>query len=117
MFRFRVFVTILTALVVMAVAYGFAAANTVPASYAGDGSGGVSGYNITNIHYTLNAADPANVDSVSFTLDNPATSVSVQGAGGGSWYSCNVAGGTSVTCTTTGLSAVAATSLRVVSAQ
>ena len=54
--------------------YAFAAANTVPASSAGDGSGAISGYTISAIHYGLNATNPGNVDSVTFTLSAARTS-------------------------------------------
>ncbi|MGO9148658.1 MAG: hypothetical protein ACLQFX_03105 [Acidimicrobiales bacterium] len=33
-------------------AYAFTASNTVPATYAGEGTGVVSGYTVYNIHYT-----------------------------------------------------------------
>lgn len=52
---------------VMAVAYGFAAANVVDDSSAGDGIGLISGYRISDVSYTL-AADPRNLASVSFTV-------------------------------------------------
>jgi hypothetical protein len=48
--------------------YGFANANTVPASYAGDGSNDVTGFVISDIHYTLNPSTPANVNRVEFTV-------------------------------------------------
>ncbi len=56
---------------IVAGTYAFTAANTVPASHAGDGSGAVTGYTVTNVHYTLNA-NPATIDSVAFTVDRDA---------------------------------------------
>ncbi|MCG2784292.1 MAG: hypothetical protein L6461_04225 [Anaerolineae bacterium] len=95
---------LLLAVMVLTMAiYGFAAANTVPASQAGDGNGAVSGYTVSAIHYVLNTTTPANVSQLTFTVA-PAVPA------GGSVYitltgtnalnisrSCTVAG-TAVTC-------------------
>ncbi|HZD17428.1 MAG TPA: hypothetical protein VE669_04740 [Actinomycetota bacterium] len=106
---------------VLAGTYAVTAANTVPASKAGDGAGAVSGYVLSSVHYNLNATSPGNVDSVTFTLDSapPAGStLKAQLDAAGSWYACtNV--GTAVTCDTTAPQAtvLAVTQLRVVIAQ
>src|ERR1051325_9960049 len=50
-------------------AYAFTNSNTVPGSYAGDGSQTISGYNVSNIAYSLNNTTPTNLDAVAFTLD------------------------------------------------
>jgi hypothetical protein len=98
--------------------YAFAAANTVPATQAGDGSGTISGYTISAVHYGLNGTDPSKIDSVTFTLSStPAagSTMKIQLTAAGSWYSCtNVAA--AVTCTTTSPQAtvLAADNLRVV---
>jgi len=98
--------------------YALTAANTVPASKAGDGSGVVSGYVLSSIHYDLNATNPANIDQITFTLDSApvaGSTIRAQLAAAGSWYSCtNV--GAAVTCATTAPQAtvLAATSLRVI---
>jgi hypothetical protein len=110
-------------------AYAFTAANTVPTSNAGAGSGVVSGYTVTNVHYALDATTPANVDSLTFNVSPviPSTGtgkVIVQAAlsiGGPNTYTCstNTAGDT-VTCATTSpqqLTAALLTSLTVVAAQ
>jgi len=110
-------------------AYAFTAANTVPTSNAGAGSGAVSGYTVTNVHYALDATTPANVDSLTFNVSPviPSTGsgkVIVQAAlstGGPNTYTCstNTAGDT-VTCATTSpqqLAAATLTSLTVVAAQ
>jgi len=68
--------------------------------------------------YTLNAANPQNVDQVAFTIAPTTGTVKVQVVSGGSWYACtNTAG--SVTCATTSPQATAATvnQLTVVAAQ
>ena len=109
-------------------AYAFTAANTVPASNAGAGSGAVSGYTVTNVHYALDATTPANVDSLTFNVspvipNSGSGKVIVQAAlstGGPDTFTCSttVAGDT-VTCATTSpqLTAALLTSLTVVAAQ
>lgn len=109
-------------------AYAFTASNTVPTTNVGAGSGTVSGYTVTNLHYGLDATTPANIDSLTFSVSPviPSTSsgkVDVQAAlsaGGPNTYSCttNTAGDT-VTCTTTSpqLTASTLSSVTVVAAQ
>ncbi len=107
------------AAVVAAVGIGglaFTASNTVPASKAGDGSGDVTGYTISSVHYSLNSTDPATIDSVGFNLNStPASGSTIKVKVDGSWYSCTntVA---AVTCdTSSGPPSVASTaSLQVV---
>lgn len=111
---------LLIVLVLSMAIYAFAAANTVPASSAGDGSGAISGYTISAIHYTLNATNPGNIDSVTFTLSTaPAAGSTIKiTVDGTNWYSCtNVT--TAITCVTTAPQAtvLGATNLRVVVAQ
>ena len=111
---------IVVTLAMAGVANALAAANTVPATSAGDGNGTISGYTITNVHYNLNASDPSTIDSVTFTVNSaiPAGgTVKIQLVSAGTWYTCTVSGGTNVTCTTTGASVSTATTLRVVAAQ
>lgn len=99
--------------------YAFTAANTVPATVAGAGSGAISGYTITNVVYGLNATTPTNLDQVTFTISpTAATTVRIQLAAAGSWYTCTNAAG-SVTCNTTAPQATvaAATQLTVVATQ
>ena len=113
--------TVLLIVLVLSMAiYAFAAANVVPASSAGDGSGAISGYTVSTIHYVLNAANPGNIDSVTFTLSTaPAAGGSIKiSLDGANWYSCtNVT--TAITCVTTAPQATVllATNLRVVVAQ
>lgn len=106
------------AAVVAPAAYAFTAANTVPSSSAGSGSGAISGYTVSAVAYTLNASNPQNVDQVAFTISPTTGTVKVQVVSGGSWYACtNTAG--SVTCATTSPQATAAAvnQLTVVAAQ
>ena len=109
-------------------AYAYTAANTVPTSNAGAGSATVSGYTVSNLHYTLDTTTPANINSMTFNVSPviPSTGsgkVAVQAAlttGGPNGYTCttNTAGDT-VTCATTSpqLTADKLSSVTVVAAQ
>jgi archaellin len=124
----KVLVAAVAALVVAAGAYAFTAANTVPATTAGAGSGAVSGYTVTNLHYNLNATTPVNIDSLTFTVSPviPSTSSgkvlvqAVLSTGGPNSYTCTTTTtGDIVTCATTSpqLTADKLTSVTVVAAQ
>src|SRR4029077_9125884 len=106
-------------LVLSITGYAFTASNTVPNATLGQGANTISGYTVSSVAYNLNAANPSNLDSVSFTIaPTTATTVKVQLAAAGSWYSCtNTAG--SVSCATTApqATAAAATALNVVASQ
>ena len=98
----RVYKLVATLIIVgifIAVVTAFAATNTVPSGNAGEGSGTVSGFAVTGVHYNLNAGDPNNIDSVSFTISPAANTVKIQLVSGGAWYSCT--GTTSISCDTT----------------
>lgn len=100
----RTALAVLLATIVAAAGFAFAAANTVPASNAGEGSGAIGGFTASAIHYTLDAANPANISGVAFTLA-PAvgaggtvraalgTGAYVNCGGGGTSWSCPLAGG------------------------
>jgi len=79
--------------IIAAIVYGFAAANVVPESGAGDGTGTVSGYTITNIDYTLLGSDPSKLASVEFDVAptgsaNAATDVRITVDAGTTWITC-----------------------------
>ncbi|HVS84543.1 MAG TPA: hypothetical protein VHD91_02810 [Gaiellaceae bacterium] len=124
----RLLVTGVAAAVVAGGAYAFTAANTVPTGTAGSGSGTVSGFTVTNLHYALNATTPTNIDSLTFTI-NPAIPSSSSGkveisaalsTGGPNNYACTTdSAGTTVTCPTTSpqLTAALLNSVTVVAAQ
>ncbi len=114
---FKVLLIALVAFVFAGIATAFAAANTVPGTYAGDGSGAISGYTVSNIEYTLNNTNPADIDAVSFTLSATARTVRIQLSSNGTWYSCSNTSGNNWSCTTSGASVLNATSLRVVAVQ
>jgi hypothetical protein len=101
--RFRILIIVILVLILSTAAYGFAASNTITdAGKAGEGSNTVSGYDVTNVSYTLDATDPNALDSVDFTLDASATSVyagidtnpstTIQ------WRSCSNTAGNDFTC-------------------
>lgn len=82
--------------------YGFAAANTVPESGAGDGSGAVSGYTVSNIAYTLLGSDPSKLQQVDFDVAptagaGPASDVRITVDAGTTWVTC-AGGAGSWTC-------------------
>ena len=84
-------------------AYGFTAANAVPISHAGDGTGAISGYTASKIQYNLDAVNPQDLDSVTLTLTAApvaGSTMKAQLAPGGAWYPCSSAGQI-VTCGTT----------------
>jgi hypothetical protein len=117
----KFFFVVLFALILAVGTYAYAAANVVPSTGAGDGEMAISGYTVTAVHYTLNAGNPAELASVIFTI-NPTTSasaptvVAVQLVTGGAWFTCGMSG-TTATCPVTGITALAASNLRVVAAQ
>lgn len=85
--RARLFGAVALAVVVGGAAFAFTAANTVPDSNAGQGTGNVNGYTVSNIHYTYGSPAPnsQDVDTVSFTLSAPAASANVSLDGGSGW--------------------------------
>ena len=117
----RLLVMLAVSAIFAAASYGFAGTNTVDATKAGDGSAGISGYAITAVRYTLNSTNPANIDSVAFTIApsvNQSTgTVKVRLVTSGSWFGCTSTTGTAWSCTTTGVTVSAADSLQVVAAQ
>ena len=89
-YRFRLIGLVILMLVLATATYGFANTNTVPAGQAGEGSGAISGYTVSNVVYTLNAADPTAFASVAFDLDAAASDVyaGLDDGTGIDWVSC-----------------------------
>jgi hypothetical protein len=124
----KIVAAVVVALAIGGGAYAFTASNTVPASNAGAGSGAVSGYTVTNLHYALDASTPANIDSLTFTI-NPVVPNTGSGkvvisaalsTGGPTNYTCSTdTTGATVTCATTSpqLTAALLTGVTVVAAQ
>ena len=99
---------------------GYANTNTVPGSNAGDGAAAISGYTVSNVHYTLDTNNPSNVTGLTFTLAPalPAGGVArISLNGGTTWLAANACTGTSnLSCTVTA-SVTSLANLRVVAAQ
>jgi hypothetical protein len=97
----RIFLIVIVVFAFATVAYASAAANTVNPSKAGDGSGAVSGYTVSAVHYNLNATNPSNIDSVTFTLNVApvaGSTIKIKLVNAGTtWYTCTNAG-MAVTC-------------------
>jgi hypothetical protein len=111
----KVLVVLMVVVVLAGSAYAFAAANTVPSTQAGDGSGTISGYTVSNVAYNLNSSDPSALDSVDFTLSAAATNVQIKLVSAGStWYACTVVTGNDWTCDTSGATVLSMDELRVV---
>jgi hypothetical protein len=117
--RRALLISTVLALVLSIGGYAFTASNTVPNASLGQGSNTISGYTLSAVAYNLNASTPTNLDSVAFTISpTTATSVKVQLAPAGTWYTCTNTGG-AVSCPTTSPPATAAiaTALNVVASQ
>jgi hypothetical protein len=97
--RHRVVMALAVAVTLGVATYAFTATNTVPASYAGSGSGSISGYTVSNVQYQLDATNPANIDGVTFTLNASATVAKAKVVAAATTYTnCTIAGGVNVTC-------------------
>ena len=98
--------------------FAFTASNTVPATKAGDGVGGITGYTISAVDYTLDTTNPRMIDEVRFNLNStPASTSEIRVQLDSAWYTCtNVAA--AVTCdtdtATSSATVESATELRVV---
>ena len=104
--RPRVLVMFALALILAVSAYGFAAANTFSGanSGAGDGAQAISGYDITNVAYTLDSSTPTKITSVSFDIapvisgGAPAASAKIKLFDAeAAYHTCTIASGTA-TC-------------------
>ena len=124
MIRYRTFrsiVILIVALVFASTAYALAASNTLAdAGKAGDGSNSVSGYTVTGVTYNLDAGNPSLIASVEFDLDAAASSVaaSLTDASSNETFASGCSNsGNHWTCTFGTVSALDATTFRVISAQ
>jgi hypothetical protein len=96
--RFRILALLILILVLGAATYGFAAGNTVASGVAGEGSGGISGYAVTGVHYTLDSTTPTLFTSVEIDLgaaaatNNVYAGVSLSGGTPASWVTCTYSG-------------------------
>ena len=96
-YRYRLVALVILLLVLGTATYGFAAGNTVPDGYAGEGSGTISGYEVYNVKYTLNTGNPLVFQSVEFDLRDITTGVTVAASdvyagidtGSVTWFQCD----------------------------
>lgn len=117
----RSILIVMLALILAAAIYGFAAANVVPETGAGDGSGTISGYTVSNIDYTLDGADPSQITGVTFDVTSTTGSAGAPSEvhitlNGGSWVSCSGPTGNNWSCTVS-VTVLSASSLRVVAVE
>ena len=78
----------------------------------------VAGYAVSNISYTFNTANPSNLTSVAFDLNNPAATAKVSLTTGGTLQDCtSQTPFTHWTCILTDTTVTNASSLRVVATQ
>lgn len=101
--KMRTALIIAALMILAAVTYAYAAANLVPETGAGEGSGTVSGYTITNVDYTLLGSNPSKLDEVSFAVAptagaGAAGEVRITVDGGTTWVTCTGPVGSTWTC-------------------
>lgn len=100
-------VTVIVVLSLASMAYAVAAANVVGETGAGQGTGTISGYTVTNVTYTLNSTDPSVLDAVDFDIAATAGAgapVQVEikvDASTSTWYSCTAGVAPAWSCNTT----------------
>ena len=97
-------------------AFGFAAANTVSPSNAGDGSEAVSGGLVENIAYSFNGVSQITGVAFDYTgYTDPPTNINITLLGANVSGTCNPAGGDHWTCSVAPTNVVPITGLRVIS--
>jgi len=98
----KLFVVVLVVMVFATAAFAFAASNTVPSTYAGEGASVTSGYTVSAVDYNLNATTASNIDSVTFTLNAAAAVVRIRlVTPAGTYYPCTNSSGNDWSCDTT----------------
>jgi hypothetical protein len=91
--RSRLVFLLVLAVILAATTYGFAAANTFADTtdeLVGEGNTTISGYEVSNIVWTLNSSNPTAFQQVEFDLDGAAAEVYAGIGAGGSveWATC-----------------------------
>jgi hypothetical protein len=110
----KVMMLVVLVLALSGFTFALAAANVVPDTKAGDGTGTITGYTVSTIHYVLNSTTPTTIDSVTFSLDTTATLVRVKVGPAGSWSPACTFATSTWTCNVAGTAVSTATSLQVV---
>lgn len=99
----RTVIVVFALIILSAFVYGFAAANTVPETGAGDGSGTVSGYTISNVSWSLLSSDPSSLSGVDLDVAatagaGAASDVRITVDGGSTWVTCTGPSGNTWSC-------------------
>jgi hypothetical protein len=116
--RIRIGAAILCAGVLAAGTYAFTASNTVPATKAGDGSGTISGYTVSDVQYNASSSNPTLLETYSFDLDTTANVVKAKPVAAQSTYDSCTASGNTWTCTAAANTTIASLDqLRVIATQ
>jgi hypothetical protein len=80
---------VVAVIILASVVYAFTATNIIPASKAGDGSGAISGYTVSDLQWVF-SPDYSKINMVRFNLDAAASIVKAKFIStGSSWYSCS----------------------------
>ena len=95
--RRRLVIVGLLAFVLGTTGFAYAASLTfnggTDAGRAGSGTGTISGYDVTNVHYTLDSSNPVNITGVQFQLAPDTATTAKANLNGGAWATCAHAGG------------------------
>ena len=120
----RVVIALLTVSILAFSAYALTAANTVPATNAGQGAGTITTYTVSGARYTLSAASPQLITATTFTINAPSPSEArtVEAKlGSAAYQSCALSSSTSTastwSCPVPNVSVTSAGSLEVAAAQ
>jgi hypothetical protein len=113
-FSFKINVFVLIFAVISTVTYAFASSITGNSSHAGEGTGVISGYIVSNVSYEQ-GNDPSKIASTSLTLDAPATKVQIKLSDTQvDWYNCTNVDGNNWICDTQNSSISSANQLQVI---
>lgn len=96
--RLRPFAVLLVLVLLSALAYGFTAQNSMPSELrAGQGENGISGFEVSNIHYSLLSGFSNRLTALTFDLDAPDPSDTevharfpASAGGTGDWKTCEL---------------------------
>jgi hypothetical protein len=112
----KLMLIVFAAIVIASTTFAFASSKTLAPGMKGEGVGGISGYEVSNIAYHLNT-DPTRIDSVLFTLDAFATTVKIKlNYSVSTWYACSPVTGNDWICQTDGATTQTADKLTVFAA-
>jgi hypothetical protein len=112
-FRTFVFMAAMSGVILSSVSYAFASSNAGYPNPAGDGTGGISGYVVSNVEYNP-GNDASTIKSVSFSLSAPARSVAIRLTDSQTdWSNCANVTGNDWVCDTRNMPVASANQLQV----